>query len=150
MKKLLGKLHLWLSVPFGIVVTISCFTGALLVFETEITALCSKDATAVTPVGELLPLNVIAEKVDATLPDDVEIKSIVVSKSSDEAYKVNLSKPKNSAVYVNQYTGEISGSNERLPFFQTIFRLHRWLMDSNPGDGKIFWGKINLIFIKSL
>ena len=90
MKKLLGKLHLWLSVPFGIVVTISCFTGALLVFETEITALCSKDATAVTPVGELLPLNVIAEKVDATLPDDVEIKSIVVSKSPDEAYKVNL------------------------------------------------------------
>jgi uncharacterized iron-regulated membrane protein len=23
-----------------------------------------------------------------------------------------------------------------------MFRLHRWLMDSNPGDGSIFWGKM--------
>ena len=40
MKKFFRKLHLWVSVPFGIVITITCFTGALLVFEKEITALC--------------------------------------------------------------------------------------------------------------
>lgn len=142
MRKIFSKLHLWLSVPFGIVITITCFTGALLVFEKEITALCGDDITAVTPVGEPLPVSVIADKVDATLPADVDVKGVVVSSSPDEAYRVNLSKPKKAAVYVNQYTGEVIGKDERLPFFQAVFRLHRWLMDRNPGEDKVFWGKI--------
>ena len=142
MKKIFRKLHLWVSVPFGIVMTITCFTGALLVFEKEITALCVGDISNVIPVGEPLSLDVIADRVDATLPTDVDVKSVVVSSSPDEAYKVNLSKPKKAAVYVNQYTGEVMGKDERTPFFQAVFRLHRWLMDSNPGDGKLFWGKM--------
>ena len=142
MRNFFRKFHLWVSVPFGIVITITCFTGALLVFEKEITALCVGDITAVTPVGEPLPVSVIADKVDATLPADVDVKGVVVSSSPDEANRVNLSKPKKAAVYVNQYTGEVIGKDERLPFFRTVFRLHRWLMDSNPGEGKVFWGKI--------
>ena len=142
MRNFFRKFHLWVSVPFGIVITITCFTGALLVFEKEITALCVGDITAVTPVGEPLPVSVIADKVDATLPADVDVKGVVVSSSPDEAYRVNLSKPKKAAVYVNQYTGEVIGKDERLPFFRTVFRLHRWLMDSNPGEGKVFWGKM--------
>lgn len=142
MRNFFRKFHLWLSVPFGIVITITCFTGALLVFEKEITALCVGDITVVTPVGEPLPVSVIADKVDATLPADVDVKGVVVSSSPDEAYRVNLSKPKKAFVYVNQYTGEVIGKDERLPFFQTVFRLHRWLMDSNPGEGKVFWGKM--------
>ena len=142
MRNFFRKFHLWVSVPFGIVITITCFTGALLVFEKEITALCSDDITVVTPVGEPLPVSVIADKVDAALPADVDVKGVVVSSSPDEAYRVNLSKPKKAAVYVNQYTGEVIGKDERLPFFRTVFRLHRWLMDSNPGEGKVFWGKM--------
>jgi len=138
MRKIFSKLHLWLSVPFGIVITITCFTGSLLVFEEEITSLCRGNITTVTPVGAALPLNIIAGKVGDTLPADVEVKGVVVSASPDEAYKVNLSKPKKAAVYVNQYTGEVIGKDERLPFFQAVFRLHRWLMDGNPGDGAIF------------
>ena len=142
MRRLFCKIHLWLSVPFGIIITITCFTGALLVFEDEITDVIGGDIARVAPIGEPLPLNVIADKVDATLPSDVDVKGIVVSKSPVEAYKVNLSKPKKAAVYVNQYTGEVLGKEERMPFFQTVFRLHRWLMDSNPGEGAVFWGKI--------
>lgn len=142
MRNFFRKFHLWLSVPFGIVITVTCFTGALLVFEDEITVLCRGDMATVAPHGEPLKLNVIADRVDATLPADVDVKGIVVSGSPTEAYRVNLSKPKKAFVYVNQYTGEVIGKDERLPFFQTVFRLHRWLMDSNPGDGAIFWGKM--------
>ena len=142
MRNFFRKFHLWVSVPFGIVITITCFTGALLVFEDEITVLCRGDMATVAPHGEPLKLNVIADRVDATLPADVDVKGIVVSGSPDEAYRVNLSKPKKEAVYVNQYTGEVIGKDERMPFFQTVFRLHRWLMDSNPGEGKLFWGKM--------
>ena len=42
MSKFFRKLHLWVSIPFGIVITMTCFTGAMLVFETEITALCNR------------------------------------------------------------------------------------------------------------
>ena len=35
--KFIRKIHLWLSVPFGIIITLTCFSGAMLVFEPEIT-----------------------------------------------------------------------------------------------------------------
>ena len=35
--KLFRKLHLWLSVPFGIFITLICFSGGMLIFEQEIT-----------------------------------------------------------------------------------------------------------------
>ena len=42
----------------------------------------------------------------------------------------------------DRYTGEIKGKYERAPFFTTMFRLHRWLLDSMTPDGGIFWGKM--------
>ena len=44
--------------------------------------------------------------------------------------------------WVNQYTGEVTGKSERLPFFYTMFRLHRWLLDSRPSGDGVFWGKM--------
>ncbi|MBQ5752247.1 MAG: PepSY domain-containing protein [Bacteroidaceae bacterium] len=142
MRNIFKKLHLWVSIPFGLVITVSCFTGALLIFEEEITAACRGDVMTVSPQGEPLSFERIAQAVEATLSDDVEITGIVVPAAPNEAYKVNLSKPKRAALYVNQYTGEIKGESGRLPFFATVFRLHRWLLDTNPGDGAIFWGKM--------
>jgi uncharacterized iron-regulated membrane protein len=46
-------------------------------------------------------------------------------------------------VWVDQYTGEVKGMNRRLPFFQTMFYLHRWLLNKEqPADGGIWWGKM--------
>ena len=45
-------------------------------------------------------------------------------------------------MYVDQYTGEIMGKYERAPFFNFMFRMHRWLLDSMKQDGGIFWGKM--------
>lgn len=142
MSKFFRKLHLWVSIPFGIVITITCFTGAMLVFETEITALCNSGITAVEPGEKPLPLELLVEKVEQSFGDGVEVTGVSVSPNPSEAYKVNLSKPRRAAVYVNQYTGEVQGRYERLPFFDVMRRLHRWLMDSRPNDGGIFWGKM--------
>ncbi|MBQ8336452.1 MAG: PepSY domain-containing protein [Bacteroidaceae bacterium] len=141
-RNIFKQLHLWVSVPFGLAITVICFTGAMLVFEKEITALCTAEIRSVEPKGAPLPLGVLAEKVACTLPDDVKVTGISVPASDEEAYKVNLSKPRRAAVYVDQYTGEIKGRSERLPFFNVMFRMHRWLMDSQPKDGGIFWGKM--------
>lgn len=142
MSKFFRKLHLWVSIPFGIVITMTCFTGAMLVFETEITALCNRGMTTVEPGEKPLPLELLVEKVEQSLDNGVEVTGVSVSPDPSEAYKVNLSKPRRAAVYVNQYTGEVKGRYERLPFFDVMRRLHRWLMDSRPNDGGIFWGKM--------
>ena len=142
MKDFFRKLHLWVSVPFGVVIAITCFTGALLVFEDDITSLYYSDAAHVTPQGEPMPLAQLMEHIAEVLPGEVEITGVTMSGTPETAYKVNVSKPRRATYYVNQYTGEVGGVHERLPFFRTTLRLHRWLLDSNPGGGKLFWGKM--------
>ncbi len=142
MKNIFRKLHLWVSIPFGIVITITCFTGALLVFESDITAFLNRDLTLVNPVGKPLPVDELVAKVEPALEEGVTVTGVSVSDDSAEAYKVNLSKPHRAAIYVDQYTGEVKGRYERPAFFDVTRRLHRWLMDTRPEDGAIYWGKL--------
>ncbi len=39
MKKLFHKIHLWLALPFGLIMSVICFSGATLVFEKDINTL---------------------------------------------------------------------------------------------------------------
>lgn len=143
MKKVFKKIHLWLSVPLGLVIVIICFSGAMLVFEQEITEVAQRDMVYVEKVGDkALPVSEIATKVASILPDSIRVTGVVISSDPERSCKVNISKPKKAFVYVDQYTGEIKGKNERLGFFKVMFRLHRWLMDSKPEDGGIYWGKM--------
>lgn len=67
--RLLRKIHLWLSVPFGLIITLVCFSGAMLVFEKELTRLFGDNTYKVErAVGEPLPMSVIVENVAPTLP----------------------------------------------------------------------------------
>lgn len=143
MRKIFKELHLWLSLPLGIVMAVTCFSGAMLIFEKEITESIQKEYYFVDKVSDdALSFSQIIEKVQPTLDKGVEITGIVVSNDPERCYKLNLSKPNRAAVYVDQYSGELKGQPERLAFFRTMFRLHRWLMDSRPADGGIFWGKM--------
>ena len=144
MKKIFRKIHLWLSIPFGLIITLICFSGAMLVFEDEVNELFRHELYYVETVGEVpLPIEQLLEKVTATLPDSVSVTSVSISSDSERAYQVNLSKPRRASLYVDQYTGEVKGKSERSGFFMFMFRMHRWLLDSmNPGGEGIFWGKM--------
>ena len=144
MKKIFRKIHLWLSVPFGLIITLVCFSGAMLVFENEANEWFRRDLYYVETVkGSPLPIEQLLEKVTATLPDSVSVTSVSISSDSERAYQVNLSKPRRASLYVDQYTGEVKGKSERSGFFMFMFRMHRWLLDSmNPGNEGIFWGKM--------
>ena len=114
MKRIFRKIHLWLSVPFGIVITLVCFSGAMLVFEKELTRLFGEDIYKVEKTdGSPLSVDSVAAVVARTLPDGVRVTGVTVGGDPAEAYKVNLSKPKRAAVYVDQYTGEVLGRQER-------------------------------------
>ena len=143
MKRIFRKIHLWLSVPFGVIITLVCFSGAMLVFEKELTRLFGEDIYKVEKTdGSPLSVDSVAAVVARTLPDGVRVTGVTVGGDPAEAYKVNLSKPKRAAVYVDQYTGEVLGRQERTAFFATMFRLHRWLLDTGRPEGRPAWGKI--------
>ena len=148
MKKALRKIHLWLSVPTGIIITLVCFSGAMLVFEKEITEAIKPELYFVKEAkGEPIPMQQLMEKVEETLPDSVSISGVTVFADSTRTYQVSLSKPRRASIYVNQYTGEVTGRSERLPFFNTMFHLHRWLMGSSSGVGKLLTGICTLVLV---
>lgn len=144
MKKIFRKIHLWLSVPFGLIITLVCFSGAMLVFENEANEWFRRDLYYVETVKESpLPMDKLLEKVATTLPDSVSVTGVSISSDPGRAYQVSLSKPRRASLYVDQYTGEVKGKSERSGFFMFMFQMHRWLLDSmNPGNEGIFWGKM--------
>ena len=143
-RKLFRKLHLWLSLPFGLIIMTTCLTGALLVFEKEITELVRHDSYTI-PVRKTgrLSLQSLLERVASETPDSVQITSVTIPSDFRRAYTVGLSKPRRAGVLVDPYTGKIVGQSGRLPFFTTVRELHRWLLDSmKPEAEGIFWGRI--------
>lgn len=143
MKKIFRQIHLWLSVPFGLIIALICFSGAMLVFENEVVELTRHELYYVKKV-ETVPLSVdrLLEEVELTLPDSVSVTGISIFPDPERTWQVNLSRPHRASMYVDPYTGEIKGKYERPAFFVTMFRLHRWLLDSMKAEDGVFWGKM--------
>ncbi len=157
MRRLFRWLHLWLSVPFGIIISLVCFSGAMLVFEDEVTELMHPSVyrVDVPPGGKPLPLSRLVDAAMPFVPSGSHVTGITLPARPDRACRVGLSKPKRAAIYVNPYTGQVTGSYERPAFFKTMFSLHRWLLDSRPSGDGIFWGKLlvgvsTLMFVLAL
>lgn len=144
MIKLFRKIHLWLSLPFGIVITLICFSGAMLVFETEITqAIQSPTYYVASSAQSPLSIDELIKKVEATLPDSAYVTGVTVFADPARTYQINVSRPAKGPLFIDQYNGEITGTYRRIGLFSTMFRLHRWLLDtSTPGNGAMRPGKL--------
>ena len=144
MKKLLHKIHLWLSIPLGIIITVICFTGATLVFEQEITRALNKHLYQVEiPEGKkrLLP----SEVIDIILQESHEgmkISSISIPQSPEATYQVSFNNEGRKVLFVNPYTGESLGWSKSSPFFQTMRKLHRWFLDAPQSRESMSIGKL--------
>jgi len=145
MKKFFAKIHLWISIPFGIIISILCLTGALLVFEVEIKELCNPSLYKAsmareTPltIEELMPL------VKKQLPDSIAISSVQIPAGSKDNYRMGMTGQGRTSLLVDPYTGEIKGKvtpYEKGNFFSFVRRLHRWFLIQNSREG-ISWGKM--------
>lgn len=140
MRNLVKQLHIWFSIPLGITISIICFTGAILVFEKEITRHVQHEYHYVEPLGEPIPTAVLQASVEASLPEGKSIERI--EEDADPRRSIGFRLGKRETIYVNQYTGEILGTPERLKFFTVAFRMHRWLMDSPEAKGEMSVGKM--------
>lgn len=143
MKKTFRKIHLWLSVPFGLIISIICLTGAALVFEREINDAINSHLYEIEPPENARALDIatIAHRVSEQVDDSLSIASIIIPAEKDRSYQVTFSNLRKRSLCVNQYTGEVLGWPESHPFFQTMRQLHRWLMDVPPKKGDKTAGK---------
>ncbi len=112
MKKIFRYLHLWLGLASGLVVFVVAVTGCIYCFEKEIRSVVYKDVLSVekgTTVQSLDQLLSLVKK-EYKKPG---VKNIFIPEDSTSAIQFNL---KNKlSVYVNPYTGEITGTvNQRL------------------------------------
>ena len=164
-KVLFRKIHLYLGLAAGLVIMMSCFTGAVLVFEDELQHFFYKERYFVKPENSRVP----ADKLIADLK--TQVKNIKVTgvkyysdpeRSAEIAYTIKgkketqkKSKEKkqpgkgnenNRRAFINPYTGEILALyNHQETFFYTMFALHRWLLAGTTG--KLITGISTLIFL---
>lgn len=142
MRNIFKQLHIWLSIPLGVVMAITCFSGAMLIFEKEITPHLQSEYYYVDSVkGEPLPMEELRANVEQTLNKGEKIKRVEALDDDERSYIFHLNK-KRAKVYVDQYSGEVLGRPERHPFFATMFKLHRWLMDAPQSKGEMTAGKM--------
>ena len=152
MRKLFGKIHLWLSIPVGIILSIICFSGAALVFEKEITQACNPHLYKVSvPEGnaDVLPPSQLIARIKEQTADSLKLTSLQYSGKADEAATVTFKNAGRKSLSVNPYTGEVNGWIEGNAFFQTMRKLHRWLLNPPPQKGASSVGKMIVGLLKN-
>lgn len=126
------------------IITVICLSGASLLFEKEITQLLNPHIYKVEKPdnAQALPLEIIIDNVNNTFSDSLSISSLQISNdpciplmfSFDGVARKNLS--------VNQYNSDINGWSKSYPFFSTMRKLHRWLLNPPEAKGEMSIGKL--------
>lgn len=145
MRKLFAKLHLWLSLPLGIIISIICLSGAALVFERDITQALQRSLyTVVPPSEDAQPLSPsqLATHIQTQVSDSLHLSSLLLSTNPHETAFASFRETGRKQLSVNPYTGEVLGWTQTYPFFQTMRKLHRWLLDPPASKGEKSVGKI--------
>lgn len=121
-KTVFRQLHLWLSVPFGLIIVLMCLSGAILLFERDF-----------GHIGQVEGKN--------------KIVGVTAYPDADHAYKIFSETPAMAAIWVDQYTGEVIGKYERVKIFKLASVAHHRLLWKSKADGAYGakTGKINHI-----
>lgn len=144
MRRIFAKIHLWLSIPLGILVSVICLTGAALVFEQEITRALDPQLYRVSPpVGvQPLPPSQLAERIREQMPDSLKLSALQLPGDPLETCMASFKGAGRRMLSVNPYTGDVNGWTKSPAFFQTMRKLHRWLMDAPAAKGQKSVGKM--------
>lgn len=147
MKAFFRKIHLWLSIPFGVIISVVCFSGAALVYEKEIRAIIHPslyEVEKITPERQLP--SVLINNIKKQVPDSLVISSLQYSGSPEKTCAVTFSNVKGKIWYVDPYSGDVKGwQDDRNGFFPVMKKLHRWLMDDyKRGSDKLSIGKMTV------
>lgn len=115
MRKFFHQIHLWLSIPLGILISIICFTGAILVFEKEITQL---------------------------IYPETQVRQAETQPAQQHRHD---SQAETQPAQQHRHDSQASpqqNRNQRPEFFRQVRALHRWLLDAPAKKGETSVGKM--------
>lgn len=144
MRKLFHDFHLWLSIPLGIIISIICLTGALLVFEQDITQKINEPYYKVTyqkGTAKLQPADIVY-LVATQVPDSLRIATLEYGGGADDACKVTFTNTPRRVMTINPYTGQVIDWVKSNTFFSEVRKLHRWLLNPPAVKGEMSVGKM--------
>lgn len=159
-KKIAAFLHLWLGLISGVIITIVAITGCIFVFEDELFNFFHQDIVYVKAAAKPLPLYVLEENAQKALPKGEKINLLQV-KSDSDAYMFSANKANkksksiffldqvayNKDVYINQFTGKVTGViNRKYEFFRLVRMTHQFLLLKKE-IGSLIVGSSVLMFL---
>jgi uncharacterized iron-regulated membrane protein len=141
--KILKRFHLYLGLSVGLISSFSGITGALYIWQPELTTILSPK------------LFTIGNNTNTSYTDILKTVHKIEEKQNDSILTINLpyrkqqsisvSYTNNNTLYYHPKTGQYIGSNSKvISFFKTLLKLHRNL--GIDGWGKYIIGSSALIF----
>ncbi|MBX2922573.1 MAG: PepSY domain-containing protein [Chitinophagaceae bacterium] len=165
LKKIVGKLHLWLGLSSGIVVFILGITGCIYAFIEEIEPLVYKHRLYVEPQSTpKKPMSEIWQAAQNAIGTENKLMGASVPNTPHETCSFTIYKAKENSdavwywqdielyrtVYVNPYTAEVvTNEDKTFEFFEFVVNLHWSLLLTNE-IGQPIVGVATLIFVISL
>ena len=151
-RKVIGKVHLWLGFTSGLLVFIIAITGCIYAFQTEIQDLTQSYRFVEAQSKNVLPPSILKAAAEAELPDKhihavqyfgPDRAAIVIYYNSEPDYYYYL-------VYVNPYTSEVLKVKDmEADFFQIILDGHFYLW-LPPAIGQPVAASATLVFVVML
>ncbi|HQU84014.1 MAG TPA: PepSY-associated TM helix domain-containing protein [Pyrinomonadaceae bacterium] len=135
-RKILFWLHLISGVTAGIFIFIMCVTGALLSFEKNIVNFAERGMNTVSVPSENAQRLSVNELINKVIEAKPNAKPSGITFQNDQTSAATVALGRDGQVFVNPYTGEITGEGAKdvRSFFRFNTDLHRWL--AIPGDGR--------------
>lgn len=143
MRKAIVKLHMIGGLAAAIFVLVLGLTGSIMAFEDEIDHLTHPRLFSVTPAGPPMRLTELGAKVLAGHPGK-RIAGYGMGVTPDLSAYVALG---GTAVYVNQYTGEILGERSGPTWLAQVHQLHLRLLASAPGRTIVSWAGVLMLLL---
>lgn len=150
-KRINHKLHLWLGLLLGLPFMVICLTGAILVFEPQILRLANPEHYTTTEDNRhWMSVDSVYSSVRKQLPDSIKLGKLRIGRP-DETWIFENKSLRNAQIFVNPYTGKVTGMRDHdKGFFYSVRRLHRWFFDTyDRKSDAVCWGKL-LVGISSL
>jgi uncharacterized iron-regulated membrane protein len=143
MRAVIVKLHMFGAFAAAIFVVLLGLTGSIMAFEDEIDHVTHPRLFSVTPAGTPRRLTELGAEVQAARPGK-KIGGYGMGVSPDLSYSVSIG---GTAVFVNQYTGEILGERSGPTWLSQIHQLHLRLLAGQTGKTIVSWAGVLMLLL---
>ena len=158
LKVFFRRIHLYLGLAAGLILMVTCFTGAVLVYEKDLQQAIYPERYFVKESGELISpdslISLVAKQNPKAVINGIKLYkdvgrtaevSVAMAGKKDVNVKGKAEGEKLTA-FVNPYTGQVlEYYNYKKSFFYFMMDLHRWML---AGDvGKMIVGVATLLFL---